>query len=220
VRVLTWNLYHGRSVPPAGRDLLEEFTTLIAGWEWDVALLQEVPPWWPRPIAERAGASARWCVTSRNQLLFARRFVAERWPDLIKSGGGGANAILVRGARIVEHREERLRWRPEGRWMHAVRLEDGTWLGNLHAAKQPRPRPERDIARAADALGRWSRGAPAVVLGGDFNIGDPRPAGLQKIGGGGVDYVFARGLARVSGERLEHGPLSDHEPLVFEVAAA
>src|SRR5947209_8170304 len=25
VRVLTWNLFHGRAVPPAGRELFEEF---------------------------------------------------------------------------------------------------------------------------------------------------------------------------------------------------
>ncbi len=46
LRVLTWNLMHGRSVPSARRDLLDEFGAALHGWEWDVALLQEVPPWW------------------------------------------------------------------------------------------------------------------------------------------------------------------------------
>src|SRR6185369_6435905 len=47
VRVLTWNLFHGRSVPPSGRSLTSAFAAALAGWEWDVALLQEVPPWFP-----------------------------------------------------------------------------------------------------------------------------------------------------------------------------
>ena len=47
VRVLTWNLKHGRSVPSAGPTCSTEFAAALAGWEWDLALLQEVPPWWP-----------------------------------------------------------------------------------------------------------------------------------------------------------------------------
>ena len=53
LRVLTWNLMHGRAVPGAGRDLQAEFCDALGGWEWDVALLQEVPPWWPRTLAQR-----------------------------------------------------------------------------------------------------------------------------------------------------------------------
>ena len=60
-RVLTWNLKHGRAVPSAGHDLFDEFAAAIAGWEWDVALLQEVPPWWPAPLAARCGASSDSC---------------------------------------------------------------------------------------------------------------------------------------------------------------
>ena len=59
MRVLTWNLLHGRAVPPAGRDLFDEFADALAGWEWDVALLQEVPPWWPAELrGARLGAEA------------------------------------------------------------------------------------------------------------------------------------------------------------------
>ncbi len=55
MRVLTWNLFHGRAVPPAGHELLGAFAATLAGWSWDVALLQEVPPWWPPALARGSG---------------------------------------------------------------------------------------------------------------------------------------------------------------------
>ncbi|HVW17558.1 MAG TPA: endonuclease/exonuclease/phosphatase family protein, partial [Solirubrobacteraceae bacterium] len=73
MRVLTWNLFNGRAVPTAGRPLLEEFAAAIAGWEWDVALLQEVPPWWPPSLALAAAAEQRTALTSRNAVLPLRR---------------------------------------------------------------------------------------------------------------------------------------------------
>src|SRR3954463_13202780 len=130
MRALTWNLYHGRSPVPAGRPLLGAFAALLAGWEWDVALLQEVPPWWPQPLALACGAVQRHRLTSRNFPLAPRRAVSVRNPDLLKSGGGGCNAILVRGQAVDDHRTLRLAWRPERRWAHGVRLESGVWVVN------------------------------------------------------------------------------------------
>src|SRR6516165_9652797 len=72
LRVLTWNLMHGRSVPPAGRDLFDEFAGALAGWEWDAALLQEVPPWWAAELCARIGCDQRTVLTSRNALLSLR----------------------------------------------------------------------------------------------------------------------------------------------------
>src|SRR3954466_471176 len=136
LRVLTWNVFHGRAVPSAGRDLEREFAAALAGWEWDVALLQEVPPWWPARLA----ASYDVALTSRNALLPVRRWLAERRPDLLRSGGGSANAILVRGGeRIAGRARRRLRLWPERRVVHAVRLEpSGVWVANLHAQGQSR----------------------------------------------------------------------------------
>jgi endonuclease/exonuclease/phosphatase family metal-dependent hydrolase len=123
VRVVSWNLFHGRAVPPAGRPLLHEFASALAGWEWDVALLQEVPPWWPPLLAHACGAEAVVARTSRNAGLVLRRVVASRRPDLLKSNGGGCNAILVRPPlRIDAHATRRLRIRPERRVLHAVRV--------------------------------------------------------------------------------------------------
>ncbi len=219
--VLTWNLFHGRSVPPAGRDLQADFAATLAGWEWDVALLQEVPPWWPEGLARAAGAEQRTALTSRNALLPLRRALARRWPDAIKSNGGGANAILVRGAGITQHGVRRLRLWPERRLVHAVALGGGPWVGNVHAQVHSEARAQADIAAAAAAVARWA-GAGPFVLGGDFNVVAPAlPAGVVHAGGRGVDHVLARGLGPVGRPRvLERGPLSDHAPVLVELRAA
>jgi endonuclease/exonuclease/phosphatase family metal-dependent hydrolase len=216
MQVLTWNLFHGRARPPAGRDLLEEFATALAAWPWDVALLQEVPPWWPEPLARRCRASMRMALTSRNELLPLRRWLAVRWPDVVRSGGGGSNAILVRGERVLDHRRLLLRRLPERRALHGVRLGDGTWVANVHAEQQPRERPERDIGRGARALSGWAADAP-IVLGGDLNIPDPHVPGFERAVAHGVDHVLVRGLRPVRGRVLDAGALSDHRPLLAEV---
>jgi endonuclease/exonuclease/phosphatase family metal-dependent hydrolase len=173
MRVLTWNLFHGRSVPDTPRSLLAEFAEAIAGWAWDVALLQEVPPWWPRALALAAGAAGASAPTSRTWLLPLRRLAAERRPDLIKAGGGGANAILVRGRVLPGQRVATLRRLPERRIVHGVRLADGTWVSNLHAQAHLPAAARADAARAGALTLQWAAGAPAV-LGGDFNHRDPR----------------------------------------------
>jgi endonuclease/exonuclease/phosphatase family metal-dependent hydrolase len=204
---------HGRSIPPAGRDLLGEFAAALGGWEWDVALMQEVPPWWPAALAARLNADQRLVLTSRNVLLPARRAIAVRWPDLIKSNGGGANAILVRGSRIEEHRTLRLcRW-PERRWLQAVRLTSGVWVGNLHATVHDDAAARRDSQMAAKAVLRWAAGSPAV-LGGDFNVRQLELPGFAFAGGHDVDSVFAAGLKPEGATQvLDRGSLSDHAPV-------
>jgi endonuclease/exonuclease/phosphatase family metal-dependent hydrolase len=218
--ILTWNLMHGRSDPPAGRELLGEFADLLAGWRWDVALLQEVPPWWPSALADRAGADQRHALTSRNSLAAVRRAVAVRHPDLIKSNGGGANAILVRGSKILAHRVSRLGWWPERRWMHAVQLSDGVWVGNLHTNSDA-----RQGIRASEVLREWAAAAP-VVLGGDFNVRAPELPGLTLAGGHGVDQIYLSSdlsggqTSDLSGgqtEVLDRGRLSDHAPVLVTV---
>jgi endonuclease/exonuclease/phosphatase family metal-dependent hydrolase len=208
VRVLTWNLFHGRAVPPAGRPLLAEYATTIAGWEWDVALLQEVPPWWPPTLARAAGAEVRTALTSRNSLLPVRRAIASRAPDLLRANGGGANAILARVG-IEGHRcVELTRW-PERRVAHGVRLGDGGWVVNLHATRQPKTRTRADVARA---VASWAD-AERLVVGGDFNLRRVDATGLDVVAGHGVDHVLARGWRRGRAEVLDAGPLSDHRPV-------
>jgi endonuclease/exonuclease/phosphatase family metal-dependent hydrolase len=223
VRVLTWNLFHGRAVPPAGRDLQREFAAALARWDWDVALLQEVPPWWTPALARACDADARSAPTARNALPALRRAIARRAPDVIKSNGGGANAILLRGhaaaiGRIDEHRVVLLRRWPERRVCHAVALADGgPWIANLHAQVHSAQRAGRDIERAAAALLDWAGDRPAL-LGGDFNVRAPAALGFEHLGGHAVDHVLGRGLRAVGAPAIpDRGGLSDHAPVIVEL---
>jgi endonuclease/exonuclease/phosphatase family metal-dependent hydrolase len=204
-------------VPSAGRPLAAEFAAAIAGWDWDVALLQEVPPWWPEPLAEVAGASVRKALTSRNWLLSLRRAIASRKPDLLKANGGGSNAILVRGLAIEEHRERELTKRPERRVMHGVSLGAAGWVVNLHASTHPPEQRRADVFLAAATALEWAAGRP-LVFGGDLNSTRPAMPGLRHVAGHHVDHVFTDGRPAVGEpEVLDAGSLSDHKPLRVEV---
>jgi endonuclease/exonuclease/phosphatase family metal-dependent hydrolase len=226
VRVLSWNLFHGRSVPATRRDLLHEFCALLAGWSWDVALLQEVPPWWPPALARAAGAEQRTARTSRNFGLPVRRALAQRDPESMKSNGGGSNAILARVG-IDAHNSLRLRLRPERRVAQIARLRDGTVVANFHGSTRV-PLAERELERletlALEAAG--DQQAP-VVLGGDLNLREPRVPGMEHAASRDVDHIFAARLRVCGAEVLsaQASPqgrpvtLSDHPPLVAELAA-
>lgn len=212
VRILTWNLKHGRSVPGSGRDLFDQFCSALAGWDWEVALLQEVPPWWPVDLARATGSTQRHVLTSRNALLGVRRVIATRWPDTVKSNGGGCNAILVRRGLITAHRARLVSLVPERRLVHAVRL-GGVWLANVHSGAS-----QRQARLSAAASAAWA-GPDPVVLGGDFNLHLFSLEGFEWAGGYGVDHVFVRGMARpiAAVEVLDSGPLSDHPPVVVNL---
>jgi endonuclease/exonuclease/phosphatase family metal-dependent hydrolase len=224
LRVLTWNLYHGRSLPPAGRELSAEFASLIASWEWDAALLQEVPPWWPALLARAAGAEQRLALTSRNAGLAVRRALAQRWPDVIKSNGGGCNAILAR-ASIIEHRTMRLRTWPERRVAQLARLRAGTCLVNFHASARP-PLAEGELERLCAYSLAWAAEAP-LILGGDLNLRSPCvPEELVGVARRDVDHLFAHRLEPTAeAQLLDRGTLlggtrvelSDHVPLVVSL---
>jgi endonuclease/exonuclease/phosphatase family metal-dependent hydrolase len=204
-------------VPPSGRSRLADFAAALAGWEWDVALLQEVPPWWPPVLAAAAGAQQRTQLTSRNWLLPVRRLISDRNPDILKSNGGGANAILVRGD-VEEHRAERLRRRPEARWVHGVRLPDASWVVNVHSHHRPEPAARADTDRAATIARRWGAGAP-LVFGGDVNLRRPELPGFVHVAGNHVDHLFTDGRpAAGKGMVIDRGTLSDHPPVAVTLA--
>ena len=211
---VSWNLFHGRDFPPdpalftwrsrllgieernethvqVNRELIAEFAELLAGAEWDVALLQECPPRFAGPLAEACGAEAHCVLTSRNSLRPVRTFLARRDPDLIASGEGGSNLTLVRksfrcalctpdeqkahrNGGVVERRELAIHTgRPERRAMAFTRvaLEQGGHLcvANLHATNDRPDLATADVLRAAAAAAAWAEGSP-LLFGGDLNL--------------------------------------------------
>ena len=197
MRVLSWNLYHGRDFPPnkalftlrsrllrvterdethvqVNRSLCREFTDWVAECEWDVALLQEAPPLWFRALRRRTGAAGARAFTSRNVVPPLQRFAAFLNPDLIASWEGGSNQILVREpGRILEQRRMTLTLRPERRTMVWARAElpGGATLcvANLHASAGLPQKASLELLAAAAAAVEWSEGDP-LVFGGDTNL--------------------------------------------------
>jgi endonuclease/exonuclease/phosphatase family metal-dependent hydrolase len=200
MRVLSWNLYHGRDHPPdealftlrsrlfrvternathvqVNRLLRSEFTAWIAGRDWDVALLQETPPLWVRAIGTRADSNGARVFTSRNLVPPMQRLAANLNPDLIASWEGGSNQLFVRApGSILEQRKLTLTWRPEQRRMvwTRIRLASGetVCVANLHASAGLPDGAAAEVLAAAAAAVDWS-GTDALVFGGDLNL---RPA--------------------------------------------
>jgi hypothetical protein len=148
-----------------------------------VALLQEVPPWWPPALGPRLRASARTALTSRNWLLPLTRRAARRRPDVIKSWGGGANAILVRGERVLEHRLRTLRAWPERRVVHGVRLRSAlvgpatsTRRRTPRRARRPTSRSRRDGHGVGGGRARRARRRPQHPRTGRRGVRRTRPA--------------------------------------------
>ncbi len=200
MRVLSWNLYHGRDFPPdkrlftlrsrllrvternhthvqVNRSLFGDFAGWINDQAWDVALLQEAPPLWFRGFRRRTGASGGRVFTSRNVLPPLQRLAAWANPDLIASWEGGSNQLLVRApGRVVAQRRMTLTLRPERRTMLWARVElpDGAMVcfANLHTSAGLPQKATAEVLAAAAAAVEWSEGDP-LVFGGDLNV---RPA--------------------------------------------
>jgi len=231
--VLVWNLFHGRDYPPdpalrtwrsrllrfeernathvqVNRDLTEEFATLLSGAAWDVALLQECPPRFAGPLARACGAEWQRALTSRNQLGPLRGLLARQNPDLMASGEGGSNLILVRVpgklGGIAERREMAVHdGEPERRSMGFVATASGVCITNLHATNDWPNLAVEDVLRAARAAIAWAAGRP-LVFGGDLNLRPAKqpledPRLREEFGFEGpvtapdaIDHVFGRGL--------------------------
>jgi endonuclease/exonuclease/phosphatase family metal-dependent hydrolase len=196
LRVVSWNLFHGRDFPPnpglftlrsrllgtaernathlqVNRDLEPEFAETLASALWDVALLQECPPRWADSLAAACAAKGHLSPTSRNWLGALRAPVARLNPDLMGSWEGGSNLTLVRGRRVERRGEVVLRRRPERRTLVLTLLSadsppERVAVGNLHASTRA-ALAEEELVAAAEAAVDFARGAP-LVLGGDLNL--------------------------------------------------
>jgi len=269
---IAWNLFHGRDFPPdpalftwrsrllrvserndthvqVNRELLDEFAAMLAGADWDVALLQETPPRFAAPLAEACGAEAHRVLTSRNGLGALRAAAARLNPDLVASGEGGSNLTLVRrgGALggIVERRGLAIHeGRPERRAMALTRTASGVCVANLHATNDLPPLAVADVLLAARAAVEFAAESP-LLFGGDLNLRPGRNPevfaelaerhGLREpTAPDAIDHLLVRGMAvlaqptRWEPERREIDQdglalrLSDHAPVQagFETTTA
>ena len=242
VRILTWNLFHGRDAPPdkglrttrsrvrrtperndthiqVNRDLYDEFAAVLSGVPWDVALLQECPPRWVAPLARDCKAEVHRALTSRNWLLPLTSAVARRNPDLIASWEGGANAILARPSTggIEDAASHTLRRLPERRTMAFSRLGARLCVTSLHASEHPRL-AEREVLDAAQTALEWAGGVP-LVLGGDFNLRPKRSRVFEQLAGNyGLSGVTAdEGIDHLLVWGGDAGPPRSWEPEAREI---
>ena len=233
---LSWNLFHGRDFPPdpglrtwrsrllrleqrnathvqVNRDLTAEFAEMLSRAEWDLAMLQECPPRFAEPLAQACGAEWHQTLTSRNGLGALRGLLARQNPDLMASGEGGSNLILVRVpgklGGIAERREMAIHeGEPERRAMGFVRTASGICVANLHATNDWPKLAAVDVEKAARAALEWAAGAP-LVFGGDLNLRPGKnPRVFERLrdefglapptADDAIDHILCRGLEVVA----------------------
>lgn len=267
---LAWNLFHGRDFPPdprlftwrsrlfglternathvqVNRPLLGSFARALDAMEWHVALLQEAPPRWLRPLGEGCRSSGVLGLTSRNELPALRAGAAQLNPDLIASNEGGSNMVLVRApGRVEQVKRVELAVRPERRALLLARvvLPDGSPLAVacMHLSVNSTGQGPGEVVRAATLATRFA-GTTPLLFGGDLNLrphDHPRTFELLRhsfrleapTSPGAIDHLLSVGTRTLEAPRaldppareLEHERgrrlrLSDHAPVAarFEV---
>jgi endonuclease/exonuclease/phosphatase family metal-dependent hydrolase len=198
LQVRTWNIAHGRDVPPAGdshrhvrRKHLREMANMMTEEHPDVILLQEVPVWAGDLLREATGMGITVAPVYGAHVPFVHvplplavgASLGRALPDLVRTQlEGQANALLygpelllvsARRVQINEHQ----RFRGEPRVVQLVRLRHRKLgrefvVGNVHANQGEN---RQQLERAGYLTAQFARGAPAV-LGGDLNATAQSPA--------------------------------------------
>jgi endonuclease/exonuclease/phosphatase family metal-dependent hydrolase len=235
--VRTWNVYHGRSVPPGRRMHLRRMVDLVTGDRPDLVALQEVPVWAVGRLEGWSGMTARAVVTVPPLLPgVLARVVTSLAPERLRSLVTGQANVLLAGSRLRlgvgrafllnpgHRRFDWLRGRGQQRWCHAQEVSAGDGpafvVANLHASHPPR-QAGAEIARAVAFLA----GAERCVLAGDFNISAPRLKGFSEPIAG-IDQILVRGLEydnpprawKRDRRRVDGVLLSDHPVVEASVA--
>jgi endonuclease/exonuclease/phosphatase family metal-dependent hydrolase len=162
LRILTWNLFHGRDGLPGlgptwastllgrpvedgthvhlNRKLTDLMARRIAGWAPDVCALQEVPTAGIRALVAGTGMRAVWTTTG--PLIGPARLrdaLAARNPDLWRTHEGNANVLLV--GRRIEVVDDDLRSRRLNPWRAVARAARDLRLPAAELARYlPEPR--------------------------------------------------------------------------------
>ena len=188
--VRTWNIAHGRDVPPgpgyghARRKLLAEMCAVVSEDGPDIVLLQEVPIWAGPLLREHTGMGVTLADAYGAHVPFlhvplplaAGAALGRALPDVVRTqfeGQGqallyGPDLLLVSTRRVLLNEHRCLRGEP--RIAQLVRLRHRSLgvelaVGNVHADHGGAP---AQLEKAGFVLERFARGAP-MILGGDLN---------------------------------------------------
>jgi hypothetical protein len=196
LRVLSWNLGPGGA-------RWQDLAAALAGWEWDVALLRDLPARWPVAVATALDAEFR--CPSPGGAGWMRRLLGSRPAALLSPAGAGeTDAILARYDRIVAEWPVAGQRGPETT-INAARLACGVWVGNVQGEVTV------SVSDWASELGR-----EAIVLAGpqavepqDASLSAQKPTAgaqapiLSEVARGGADGLWATmGLVPVDGAEL------------------
>ena len=212
--VRTWNIAHGRDVPPgpgyghARRKLLAEMCAVVSEDGPDIVLLQEVPIWAGPLLREHTGMGVTLADAYGALPLAAGAALGRALPDVVRTQFEGQGQALLYGPDLLLVSTRRVllnehRWfRGEPRIAQLVRLRHRKLgielaVGNVHADHGGAP---AQLEKAGFVLERFARGAP-MILGGDLNarmhsVGLRSLAGrgwVEDAGDVGIDHLLVRG---------------------------
>jgi len=213
LRIRTWNIAHGRDVPPdrahghVHRKLLDEMAALMIEDEPDVVLLQEVPVWAAPVLREGTGMGLTLAPAYGAHVPFLHvplplavgAAVGRALPDLVRTQVEGQASALLYGRDLVLVSARRVqinprrRFRGEPRVAQLVRLRHRRTgrelaLANVHADSGEN---QQQLERAGYVLERFARGAP-MLLGVELNATVRSPA-MRSLRARGWEQADATG---------------------------